>query len=107
MKIDKKINEEDAFSYDKLIGLGTDGANVMLGQRNSLMSQLRVKQPHLVALHCNCYIAALIANYSARFCQMNWKSLQQMCGITFRKVPSGFANLSNSKLLLILNRTSF
>ena len=48
------------------MGLGTDGANVMLGQRNLVMSRLREKQPGLIALHCNCHIAALIANASCK-----------------------------------------
>ena len=38
----------------------------MLGQRNSVMSRLRTQQPHLVAIHCNCHIAALIANASCK-----------------------------------------
>ena len=60
-------------SYDNLVGLGTDGENVMLGARNSVMSQLQCKQPALVALHCHCHIAALIANEAAKSCLMNWK----------------------------------
>ena len=52
--------------YDDLIGLGTDGANVMLGAWNSVMSQLWCKQPALVALHCHCHIAALIANEACK-----------------------------------------
>ena len=48
------------------MGLGTDGANIMLGKRNSVMSRLCINQPGLVALHCNCHIAALIANASCK-----------------------------------------
>ena len=51
-------------SYDNFVRLGTDRANVMLGARNSVMSQLRCKQPALVALHC--HIAALIANEACK-----------------------------------------
>ena len=32
--IDKHFQGSATFSYSNLIGLGTDGANVMLGQRN-------------------------------------------------------------------------
>ena len=49
--IDKHLQESGVLRYDHLVGLGTDGANVILGQRNSVMSRLRTKQPGLVALH--------------------------------------------------------
>ena len=64
--IDKHIQQSGPLSYDNVIGLGTDGANVMLGRHNSVMSRLRTQQPHIVALHCNCHIAALIANASCK-----------------------------------------
>ena len=38
--INKHFQESITLLYDNLIGLGTDGANVMLGARNSVMSQL-------------------------------------------------------------------
>ena len=59
--IDKHFQESTTLLYDNLIRLGTDGANVMLGARNSVISWLRCKQPALVAHHCHCHIAALIA----------------------------------------------
>ena len=62
-------------AYDNLVGLGTDGCNVMMGERNSVMSRLRSKQPALVALHCNCHIAALIANHS---CKILPKELEEL-----------------------------
>ena len=49
LKIDKNISQTQSLSYDKLVGLGTDGANVMLGQCNSIMSQLRAQQLHVIA----------------------------------------------------------
>ena len=54
------------FHYPPLITLGTHGANVMMGLHNSVMSRLQCKQPALVALHCNCHIAALIANEACK-----------------------------------------
>ena len=41
-------NLSGALSYDHLVGLGSDGANVMLGKRNSVMTRLRAKQPALI-----------------------------------------------------------
>ena len=58
--------QDDILSYDHLVGLGTDGCNVMMGERNSVMSRLCLKQPALTALHCNCHIAALIANHACK-----------------------------------------
>ena len=46
--------------------LGSDGANVMLGTRNSVLTQLKEKQPGLVSFHCNCHLAALIANHVSK-----------------------------------------
>ena len=60
--IDKHFQESTTLLYDNLVGFGTDGANVMLGAQKSMMLQLRCKQAALVALHCHCHIAALIAN---------------------------------------------
>ena len=40
------------------------GANVMLGRRNSVLTRLKDKQPALIAFHCNCHLAALIANHA-------------------------------------------
>ena len=64
--INKHFQESTTFLYDNLVRLGTDGANVMLGARNSVMSWLRCKQPALVALHCHCHTAALIANEACK-----------------------------------------
>jgi hypothetical protein len=46
--------------------VGTDGGNVMVGMRNSVLTRLKEKQPALVAFHCNCHIAALIANHACK-----------------------------------------
>ena len=59
--IDKHFHNSVQFSYENIIGLGIDGANVMLGRRNSVLSWLRSKQGNIVSLHC---IASLVANYA-------------------------------------------
>ena len=41
--INKHFQGSDILNYEHLVGLGTDGANVILGQRNSVMSRLREK----------------------------------------------------------------
>ena len=54
--IDKHFQLPLTLSYSNLVGLGTDGANVMLGRRNSVFSRLQTEQPSLIAIHCNCHI---------------------------------------------------
>ena len=51
--IDKHFQECTTLLDDNPVKLGRDGANVMLGARNSAMPRLRCKQPALVALHCH------------------------------------------------------
>ena len=38
----------------------------MLGPRHSVLVQLKAKQPSLISFHCNCHLAALIANHSCK-----------------------------------------
>lgn len=37
---------------EKLVGMGSDGASVMLGKNNGVAAKLRQQQPTLVAVHC-------------------------------------------------------
>ena len=62
--IDANFSASSPVNYSNLIGVGSDGTNVMFGCRNSVLSRLKQKQPSLVAYHCNCHIAALIANHA-------------------------------------------
>ena len=62
---------EDAFAKDgipwnNLVGFGSDGASVMLGSRNSVLSRLRSVQPHLWHTHCICHVAHLCAAHAAK-----------------------------------------
>ena len=72
---------------DNLVRLGTDGANEMLGARNSVMSRLRCKQPALIALHCHCHIAALIANEACRVLLDELEDLTTDVWYYFQKRP--------------------
>ena len=46
---------------DNMVGLGTDGANVMKGEHHSLQSLLKQSIPHLVHISCICHSIDLIA----------------------------------------------
>ena len=64
--LDKLFSDGGPLKYSKLVGLGSDGASVMLGSRNSVLTRLQTEQPALVSFHCNCHIAALIANHACK-----------------------------------------
>ena len=62
--IDQNFSDSGPICYTNLVGMGSDGCNVMLGSRNSVMTRLKSKQPSLISFHCNCHVAALIANHA-------------------------------------------
>ena len=62
--LDSNFSRTDPLDYANLVGMGSDGTNVMLGRRNSVLTRLREKQPPFIAFHCNCHLAALIANHA-------------------------------------------
>ena len=83
--IDKYFQESTTLLYDNLVRLGRDGANVMLGARNSVMSRLQCKQPALVALHC--HITALIANEACKVLPGELEDLTTDVWYYFQKSP--------------------
>ena len=85
--IDMHFQESTTLLYDKLLSDKTDGANVMLGARNSEMSRLRCKQPALVTLHCHCHIAALIANEACKVFPDELEDLTTDVWYYFQKIP--------------------
>ena len=85
--IDKHFQLPLTLSYSNLVGLGTDGANVMLVQQNSVFSRLQAEQPSLIAIHCNCHIAALIANASCKVLPDNLEELTTDVFYYFQKSP--------------------
>ena len=60
---DNNFSSNASISYSSLVGLGSDGPNVMLGSYNSVT---KGQQPGLIFFHCNCHIAALIANHASK-----------------------------------------
>ena len=47
--------EHDGIPFKNLIGFGSDGASVMRGTHNSVLSRLKEKQPDIFFLHCICH----------------------------------------------------
>ena len=64
--LDRNLSDDGTVYYVNLVGLGSDGANVMLGTRNSVLIGLKAKQPALISFHCNCHLVALIVNRACK-----------------------------------------
>lgn len=45
-----------------IIGMASDGANVMVGERNSFVSRLKFCIPNLIFIKCICHSSALVAS---------------------------------------------
>uniref|UniRef100_H2ZXB7 HAT C-terminal dimerisation domain-containing protein n=1 Tax=Latimeria chalumnae TaxID=7897 RepID=H2ZXB7_LATCH len=52
----KDAFQGDNIKWENVMGLGTDGAENMIGKNNSLISRIKEKQPHLYTLHCVCHV---------------------------------------------------
>ena len=57
----KKELESDGLKLSNMIGIGIDGANVMIGKKNSFTSRLKLLVPHLVVVKCLCHSLHLAA----------------------------------------------
>lgn len=57
--------KEDKFPFDKLIGIGVDGANAMVGCNHSVATILREKIPNLVVIRCICHSLHLAASHAS------------------------------------------
>lgn len=49
-----------------MIAFGSDGANVMRGSKNSVLTRLEKVQPHLYSIHCTCHQLHLCAQAACR-----------------------------------------
>lgn len=55
------LNQKD-IPLQNIIGLGCDGANVMVGNHNSFYSHLKTDVPSVILMKCICHSAAIIAS---------------------------------------------
>ena len=58
--------EEECIPWENLIGYTPDGANVMRGRKNSLLTRLVEKKADLFSLHCTCHQLHLCASATCR-----------------------------------------
>ena len=105
--IDKHFQLPGTLGYNNLVGLGTNGANAMLGRHSSVFSRLKANQHNIVTLHCNCHIAALVANAA---CTVLPDDLEQLTTDVFyylKKALSEYENYNSFRFLLIPSLISY
>ena len=62
----------------------------MLGSRNSVLTGLKAKQPALISFHCNCHLAALIANHAYSVMPDHLEDLTTQIWCFFQKSPKRY-----------------
>jgi hypothetical protein len=98
-ELEKSFTTDD-IGFTNTVGFGSDGASVMVGRRNSFLSQLKEKQPYLFNIHCICHVAHLFA------CKIP-KEIEQLFIIISVTVPKDKRHTLSFKHLLMLNPTEF
>uniref|UniRef100_A0A2S2NTP9 Zinc finger protein n=1 Tax=Schizaphis graminum TaxID=13262 RepID=A0A2S2NTP9_SCHGA len=62
-------------SISNIIGIASDGANVMVGEKNSFVSRLKSCIPNLILMKCICHSSALVAS---KACKMLPRSAEDL-----------------------------
>ena len=57
---------EMGIPIDRIAGIGTDGANVMVGSKNGVTTVLQRLNPQLIAVWCCAHRLSLVANWAAK-----------------------------------------
>jgi hypothetical protein len=60
----RKLMDEWSLRGENLVGIGTDGANVMSGNCHSLVTLLKRTWPHIIHIKCVCHSIDLIAKHA-------------------------------------------
>lgn len=61
-----KVLSEHGVSWKYCLGWNSDNCNAMFGQRNSVTSRIKQKQPNVFLQGCLCHLAALIASKASK-----------------------------------------
>jgi hypothetical protein len=61
--------KEKHIDISKIIGLGCDGANVMLGKHSGVAARLKVLNPSIISVHCAAHRLALVLQSPAKTIQ--------------------------------------
>lgn len=72
-------NVLEVFHLDvkKLIGIGTDNANVMVGRNKSVYAELKKENPSLILIRCVCHSVQLAINHAYATLPRNLKFVVQ------------------------------
>ncbi|XP_044580310.1 uncharacterized protein LOC123262223 [Cotesia glomerata] len=82
--------EADGLSLKNLVGIGVDGANVMVGVNHSVSSLLRQEVPDIVIIKCICHSLHLCAEKAA-------ETLPRQLEYLVREAHNWFSNSPNRK----------
>ena len=61
------LETSSSLGISKLGGASSDGASVMMGQENGLMTRLKRKVPQLIVTHCSAHWLALTASDVSKY----------------------------------------
>ncbi|XP_022119940.2 uncharacterized protein LOC110996526 [Pieris rapae] len=81
----------DGLNTDKLLGIGVDGANVMVGEHHSFSSILKEGNPELVTIKCVCHSLHLAAEYA-------FKTLPRFLDFLIKECHNWFSNSTKRQI---------
>lgn len=110
----KKFN----LKIEKLVGIGTDNANVMVGKNKSVHIELKKEVPQLILVKCVCHSLQLAVNQALKECipecteflvyeTYSWFSKSSNRQIVYRKLYSNLNEKVKNKLLLLYLFSNF
>ena len=62
----EEMFKDDGIPWRNMIAYGSDGANVMRGSKNSVLTRLKNVQPYLYSIHCTCHQLHLCAQGASK-----------------------------------------
>lgn len=86
-----------------LVGMASDGANMMVGKNNSFFSHLKKDCPNIVLMQCICHSAALVASKAAEKLPRSPEDLIRSVIINFITILLILYLTSIKSILLILS----
>ncbi|KAL0859016.1 hypothetical protein ABMA27_010870 [Loxostege sticticalis] len=81
----------DGLNIEKLVGIGVDGANVMVGEHHSFSSILKEGNPELVTIKCVCHSLHLAAEYA-------FKTLPRFLDFLIKECHNWFSNSTKRQI---------
>lgn len=81
----------DGLKTEKLLGIGVDGANVMIGEHHSFSSMLKEENPEMIIIKCVCHSLHLAAEYA-------FKTLPRFLDFLIKECHNWFTNSTKRQL---------